>query len=162
MAEDDVTLREPRLGEMSWLQMRHMQVMAPAYGWDQAYEAHVGQIIAGFLMNHDPARERFWVAERSGDLLGCIGLTRVSDERARLRLLFVEPAARGMGLGGRLVDACLAFARDAGYAEVVLWTVDVLDSARRLYAAAGFEKIGETASELAPQMKDETWRLRFS
>ena len=161
MEEDRTVLRPPRPGELSWLLWRHMQVMAPAYGWDQTYEGHLAQIVGGFLLGHDPARERFWVADHDGDLLGCIGLTRETDQLARLRLLYVEPAARGMGLGRRLVDACLGFARDAGYAEVMLWTVDVLDAARRIYAAAGFEKVGEAVSELSPAMKDETWRLRL-
>ena len=161
MSDDEVILRSPRLGEMSWLQWRHMQTVAPAHGWDERYEGHVAQIVGDFFARHDPARERFWVAERDGKLIGCVGLTGVSEERARLRLLYVEPEARGLGLGRRLVDACLAFARRAGYREVVLWTVDVLEPARRIYAAAGFRKIGETVSELSPAMKDETWLLRF-
>ncbi len=154
-------LRPPRTGELSALQLRHMQVMAPAYGWDQRYEAHIAHIVGGFLMDHDPARERFWVADRAGEVLGCIGLTRESDERARLRLLYVEPAARGLGLGRRLVRACLDFAREAGYAEVVLWTVSVLEAARAIYAAEGFERVGAQTSELCAGMCDETWLLKL-
>ena len=157
----EVTLRAPRIGDLSWLQLRHMQVMAPAYGWDLRYEAHVAHIVGGFLMQHDPARERFWIAERDGQILGCVGLTRESGQRARLRLLFVEPSARGLGLGRRLVRTCLAFAREAGYAEVVLWTVSVLDAARRIYAEEGFEKIGAEASDLSAGMCDETWLLKL-
>ena len=161
MADDEVLLRSPRLGELSWLQFRHMQTVAPASGWGEAYEGHIAQIIAEFQIRHDTARERFWVAERGGELLGCVGLTGVSEERARLRLLFVEPDARGLGLGRRLVDACLGFARRAGYREVVLWTVDVLEAARKIYAEAGFRRIGTEPSALSPEMKDETWLLRF-
>jgi GNAT superfamily N-acetyltransferase len=161
MADDEVVLRPPRLGEMSWLQWRHMQTVAPAYGWDERYEGHIARIVGDFMTRHDPARERFWAAERGGELLGCVGLTGESEERARLRLLYVEPEARGLGLGRRLVDACVAFARRAGYREVVLWTVDVLEPARRIYAAAGFRRIGAVVSELSPAMKDETWLLRL-
>ncbi len=161
MASIEAVLRAPMPGDLSWLQHRHMQVMAPTYGWDQRYEAHIAHIVGGFLMAHDPARERFWVADRSGEVLGCIGLTRESDQRARLRLLFVEPEARGLGLGRRLCDACIAFAREAGYAEIVLWTVNVLDAARALYADLGFEMIGAETSDLAESMCDETWLLRL-
>lgn len=154
-----VALRAPRPGELTFLLHRHMQVMAPAYGWDHRYEAHLTQIVADFLSRHDPQRERFWVAERDGRVLGCVGLTRQAERTGRLRLLFVEPEARGLGLGRRLIAHCLGFARTAGYAEVVLWTVDVLTAARRLYAEAGFQLTGSQPSELAEGMADETWRL---
>lgn len=156
-----VALRPPKPGDLSWLQHRHMVVMAPAYGWDGRYEAHLAQIVAEFLSGRDVGAERFWVAERDGEILGCVGLTRVDARRGRLRLLFVEPDARGLGLGRRLVDACVAFAREAGYAEVVLWTVDVLYAARRIYAAAGFRLIGSEPSELSEGMADETWLLQL-
>lgn len=161
MRDDEVILRAPQPGDLSWLQHRHMQVMAPAYGWDARYEAHVAHIVAGFLMDHDPARERFWVAERDGELIGCIGLTREDADRARLRLLYVEPQARGRGLGRRLVDACIGFAREAGYREVVLWTVSALEAARKIYAEVGFEKTGAQTSELSASMCDETWLLKL-
>ena len=157
----DIELRAPKPGDLSWLQHRHMQTMAPAYGWDERYEAHLAQIISAFLMDHDPERERFWVADRAGEILGCVGLTRVSDTQARLRLLFVEPEARGLGLGRRLTETCIAYARAKGYAEVVLWTVSVLDAARKLYADLGFEMTGSEASDLAASMCDETWLLRL-
>ncbi len=156
-----VRLAEPEPGDLSWLQHRHMQVMAPAYGWDARYEAHVARIVADLLERRDPARERFWVARRGSSLLGCVGLTRVDDRRARLRLLFVEPEARGQGLGGRLVEACVSFARQAGYGEIVLWTVDVLEAARTLYARAGFRMVAAEPSELSGAMRDETWLLKL-
>ncbi len=156
-----VNLRPPRPGELSWLQHRHMAVMAPAFGWDQRYEGHVAEIVAHFAWASGSASERFWVAERDGEILGCVGLSRESDERARLRLLFVEPEARGLGLGRRLCEACLAFAREAGYREVVLWTVSVLDAARALYADLGFTQAGSQASGLAESMCDETWVLQL-
>ena len=161
MAMNEVELRAPRPGDLSWLQHRHMQVMIPAYGWDQRYEAHVAHIVGDFLMAHDPARERFWVADSAGEILGCVGLTRESDARARLRLLFVEPEARGMGLGRRLTETCIAFAREQGYAEVVLWTVSVLEAARKIYADVGFKMIGAQTSDLSASMCDETWLLKL-
>ncbi len=161
MGVNAVELRLPRPGELSWLQHRHMQVMIPAYGWDQRYEAHVAHIVGDFLMAHDPQRERFWIADRAGEVLGCVGLTRESDTRARLRLLFVEPQARGMGLGRRLTETCVAYARDQGYAEVVLWTVSVLEAARAIYAELGFEMIAAETSDLSASMCDETWLLKL-
>ena len=158
---NDIELRLPQPGDLSWLQHRHMQTMAPAYGWDERYEAHLAQIISGFLMDHDPQCERFWIADRGGEILGCVGLTRMSAAQARLRLLFVEPAARGTGLGRRLTETCIAYARAKGYSEIVLWTVSVLDAARKLYADLGFEMIGAEASDLAASMCDETWLLKL-
>ena len=155
----EIRLRPPKPGDLSWLQLRHMQVMGPAHGWDQGYEAHLAEIGAHFLKAAGGGRERFWVAEQGGRVLGCIGLSQESDRRARLRLMFVEPDARGLGLGRRLAEACIAFAREASYAEVVLWTVDVLAAARALYADLGFELIATTPSELAAGMNDETWLL---
>ena len=156
-----VTLRPPRTGELSWLQHRHMSVMAPAFGWDQRYEGHVAEIVAYFAWASARDGERFWVAERDGEILGCVGLSRESAEQARLRLLFVEPKARGLRLGRRLCETCIAFAREAGYREVTLWTVSVLDAARALYADLGFTQVGSQASGLAESMCDETWVLRL-
>ena len=157
----EIILRPPGPGDLSWLQYRHMRTMAPAYGWGVGYEAHLAEIVAHFLKHADDPDVRFWVAERDSEVLGCIGLTRESAARGRLRLLYVEPQARGLGLGRRLAETCVETARAASYAEVILWTVDVLTAARAVYAALGFEVIAAAPSELGPSMTDETWLLRF-
>jgi GNAT superfamily N-acetyltransferase len=156
-----VALRAPKAGDFSWLMHRHMATVAPQYGWDERYEAHLAEIVAGLLKGLDSARERFWVAERGGEVIGSVGVTRESDHRARLRLMFVEPEARGLGLGRRLGEAAVAFAREAGYAEMALWTVSVLTAARALYADLGFRMISQETSELAASMCDETWLLKL-
>jgi GNAT superfamily N-acetyltransferase len=115
------------------------------YGWNGEYEALVAEICAAFIRNFDPVRERCWIAERDGTFLGSIFLVKGGEETAKLRLLHVEAAARGQGLGTRLVDECIAFARSAGYRRLELWTNDILVSARRIYIAAGFSLEKEEA-----------------
>jgi GNAT superfamily N-acetyltransferase len=145
---------------MSWLQYREMAALAPLYGWDQKYEAHIAEVTAYFLSRLDSKVDRFWVAARGEELLGSVGLMRESAEVGRLRLLYVEPQARGLGLGRRLVSTCLGFARETGCKEVVLWTVDVLETARRIYAEAGFVlEHSEITHELGAPCMDESWRL---
>ena len=156
-----VALRPPRAGDMGWITERHAVVYAREYGWGPHIEAVTARICADFLDSHDPAVERCWIAEREGERLGCVFL--VKDEApgvARLRLLMLEPAARGLGLGKRLVAECIAFARAAGYREVVLWTHAVLTAARAIYAAQGFqlEKTWIHDDFGAPEVS-ETWRL---
>jgi len=118
--------------------MAHGEVYAREYGWNQDFEALVAGIVADYARDHDPRREAAWIAERDGRRVGCVFCVADSPEVARLRILLVDPAARGLGLGARLVDECLAFARAAGYRRITLWTNDVLASARRIYQAAGF------------------------
>jgi GNAT superfamily N-acetyltransferase len=118
--------------------MAHGEVYAREYGWNQDFEALVAGIVADYARDHDPRREAAWIAERDGRRVGCVFCVADSEEVARLRILLVDPAARGLGLGARLVDECLAFARAAGYRRITLWTNDVLASARRIYQAAGF------------------------
>jgi DNA-binding MarR family transcriptional regulator/GNAT superfamily N-acetyltransferase len=133
-----VSLRPPRPGDLGWIVERHGALYAAEYGWDETFEALVARIVADFAAGTDPGSERAWIATAGGARAGSILCTRRDEATAQLRLLLVEPAFRGLGLGGRLVDECLAFARAAGYARIVLWTNDVLVDARRIYERAGF------------------------
>lgn len=144
-----VRLREPQAGDMGWLVHRHAVVYAQEYGWNEEFEALVAEILAAFIRNYDRARERCWIAEHDGVAVGSVFLVKESDDLGRLRLLFVEPSARGHGIGRKLVDACIEHARNVGYSRLTLWTNDVLVSARRIYEAAGFR--------LARQWKDHAF-----
>jgi DNA-binding MarR family transcriptional regulator/GNAT superfamily N-acetyltransferase len=134
-----LVLRPPHPGEFGWVIQRHGELYAREFGWDQSFEVLVARVVADFAARYDSARERAWIADVNGTAGGCVFCVRKEDKVAQLRLLLVEPAARGSGVGSRLVDECLAFARAAGYEEIVLWTNDVLEGARRLYERAGFE-----------------------
>jgi DNA-binding MarR family transcriptional regulator/GNAT superfamily N-acetyltransferase len=131
-------LRPPQPGDMGWVVQRNGAVYAAEFGWDQTYEALVARIVADYVDNRDPEREAAWIAEVDGSPAGCVFCVRENDETARLRLLLVEPSGRGLGIGGRLVEEVLRFARGAGYARITLWTNDVLADARRVYQRAGF------------------------
>ncbi|HEY9409444.1 MAG TPA: bifunctional helix-turn-helix transcriptional regulator/GNAT family N-acetyltransferase [Jiangellaceae bacterium] len=136
-------LRSLRPGDLGWVVHRNGALYAEEHGWDQTYEALVARIAADYGEHHDPARENAWIAELDGRPAGSVFCVREDDDTARLRLLLVEPSARGRGLGGLLVDECMRFARAAGYRSMVLWTVSVLAPARRIYQRAGFQLVSE-------------------
>jgi GNAT superfamily N-acetyltransferase len=130
------------------------------YGWNGNFETLVAGIAAEFLKSHDPAREHCWVAERGGAILGSVFLVRVDDRLAKLRLLYVEPTARGLGLGRRLVEECINFTKAAGYRQMTLWTNDCLIEARNLYASFGFKLVSEHPhSDFGPPMVGQEYEL---
>lgn len=153
-------LRPPAPGDLGWVVSRHGALYAREYGWDATFEAMVARIVADYAAGHDPAREAGWIAEVDGERAGCVFCMRKSDSVAQLRLLLVEPRARGLGVGGRLVGECVSFARRAGYQQMVLWTNDVLTAARRIYQRAGFELAASSPHHsFGHDLVGEDWRL---
>lgn len=156
----DVALRDPAPGDWGWVIERNGALYAAEHGWDSSYEALVAQIVADYLDKHDPERERAWIAELNGERVGAIFCVRKDDTTAKLRLLHVEPSARGAGVGSVLVEECVRFARSAGYREMELWTVSLLAPARRIYQRAGFTLVAEdTAQRFGHLLTGQTWRL---
>jgi DNA-binding MarR family transcriptional regulator/GNAT superfamily N-acetyltransferase len=141
--EPGFILREPQPGDMGWIVHRQAVLYAREFGWNAEYEALVAEIVAKFIRDFDPKRERCWIAEKDGKAVGSVFVVRQDDATAKLRLLAVEARARGLGIGHRLVDECIRFARYAGYRKLVLWTNSVLTDARRIYESAGFTLVGE-------------------
>lgn len=153
-------LRDPGPGDLGWVVQAHGALYAEEFGWDASFEALVARIVADYAADHDPLRERAWIAEADGRPAGCVFCVRKDDRTAQLRLLLVEPWARGAGTGDRLVGECIAFARGAGYSELVLWTNDVLTAARRIYQRAGFELTAEQKHHsFGHDLVGQTWRL---
>jgi DNA-binding MarR family transcriptional regulator/GNAT superfamily N-acetyltransferase len=157
-----IMLRGHRPGDVGWVVQRHGEIYAREYDWNEEFEALVADIAAKFIRDLDPDRERCWIAERDGVRLGCIFLVAQDKTTAKLRLLLVEPEARGAGLGKRLIEECITFARGAGYRRIVLWTQSNLDAARHLYTNAGFRKTAEeNHRSFGKDLVAETWTLKL-
>jgi GNAT superfamily N-acetyltransferase len=153
-------LRPLAPGDLGWVIHRNGILYYEEYGWDETFEALVAEVLGKFVRKLDPARERAWIAERDGKIVGSIFCVSKSKTVAALRVLYVEPSARGLGIGNRLVDECIAFARKAGYQTLTLWTNSVLDSARRIYQAKGFMLIEEERHHsFGKDLVGQNWEL---
>jgi N-acetylglutamate synthase-like GNAT family acetyltransferase len=160
MESQAFTLREPTNDDLDWVVRRHGEIYAEEYGWDSRFRDLVEEITTKFARDFNPVCERGWIAERHGERVGCVFLVAKSDSIAQLRLLLVEPSARGLGLGRTLVNECIEFAASCEYEKIQLWTNDVLVSARKIYEAAGFRLIDEEHHDSwgAP-LTSQTWEL---
>jgi DNA-binding MarR family transcriptional regulator/GNAT superfamily N-acetyltransferase len=156
-------LRQHRPGDMGWVVQRHGELYWREYHYDERFEALVAEIVAEFIQNLDPKRERCWIAEKNGENVGSMFLVKKSSSIAKLRLLLVEPPARGMGIGKGLVEECVHFAREAGYKKIMLWTQSELFAARGIYKGAGFKLVGEEKHDSwsRKNLLAETWELNL-
>jgi len=155
-------LRPHQPGDMGWVVQRHGVLYNREYGWDETFEALIAEIVASFLRNYDPKRERCWVAEKEGENVGCVFLVKHPERKtiAKLRCLLVEPSARGLGIGNRLVSECTRFARQAGYKKITLWTNDVLTAARHIYEKEGYVLLKEGKHHaFGHDLVEQTWEL---
>ena len=159
-SEPSYVIRPLGPGDLGWVVHRHGVLYATEYGWDETFEGLVAQIVADYARDRDERRESAWIAEVHGEPAGCVFCTKREEPVAQLRLLLVEPEIRGMGLGARLVDECIRFARRAGYRQIMLWTNDVLTAARRIYEKAGFQLVEQGPHRsFGKDLVEQTWAL---
>jgi DNA-binding MarR family transcriptional regulator/N-acetylglutamate synthase-like GNAT family acetyltransferase len=155
-------LRPPQVGDLGWVVHRQGALYWQEYGYDEHFEALVAEIVAKFVQNFDARRERCWIAERDEEIVGSVFLVKESEKVAKLRLLYVEPSARGLGIGGRLVAECVRFARQAGYEKIVLWTQSELDAARHVYEKVGFRVVEKKEHHsFGKDLTAEVWELEL-
>ncbi|WP_460060672.1 GNAT family N-acetyltransferase [Streptomyces sp. YKOK-I1] len=162
-AEREIAVRPlGQAGDLGWVVMAHGEIYAREFGWDTGFEALVARLVAGYAAGAASGEQAAWIAEVDGVRAGCVFCVREDDRTARLRMLLVDPRARGLGLGARLVKECLGFAREAGYEAIVLWTNDVLGSALRIYEKQGFELVAEEPHRsFGHDLVGQTWRRRL-
>ncbi|HKR29132.1 MAG TPA: helix-turn-helix domain-containing GNAT family N-acetyltransferase [Terriglobales bacterium] len=161
-ANSRVRLRSHRPGDIGWVIYRHGALYAEEYGWDESFEALVAEVAAQFIKNFDLNRERCWIAELNGESVGSIFLVKYTEQIAKLRLLFVEPHARGFGIGRKLVQECIDFARQSRYKKVTLWTQSCLLAARKLYREGGFKLVKEEPQRaFGADLVSEVWELEL-
>lgn len=155
-------LRNPGAGDFGWVVQKNGEVYSEEYHWDEEYEGLVAEIVADFVKNFDAKRERCWIAEKDGVNIGAVFLVRKDDTTAKLRLLIVDPKARGLGVGKRLVEECTRFARKTGYKKITLWTNSVLSAARHLYESEGYKVVkAEPHHSFGQDLVGETWELNL-